>query len=174
MHYGIPGMKWGVRRTPEQLGHHKAPRQLVRSLQKLKYKEFTRLMSPKAVEKTHRGSCHDQVMYEMDELQKMGKKPKAMFVMEYNKNGQGGMTHSFVYYKEGEKTVWLENAWAERAGITKYDSINDIKRTIRKAHKTGEFGDKRAFGNLVFSDFKYKKHKPGESLQQLVDICLSD
>lgn len=25
-HYGILGMKWGVRRTPEQLGHHKIPK----------------------------------------------------------------------------------------------------------------------------------------------------
>ncbi|NCE64076.1 hypothetical protein D1159_05620 [Pseudoflavonifractor sp. 524-17] len=24
MHYGVKGMKWGVRRTPEQLGHKKA------------------------------------------------------------------------------------------------------------------------------------------------------
>ena len=24
-HYGVLGMKWGVRRTPEQLGHHKIP-----------------------------------------------------------------------------------------------------------------------------------------------------
>lgn len=26
MHFGIKGMKWGVIRTPEQLGHHKAPK----------------------------------------------------------------------------------------------------------------------------------------------------
>lgn len=25
-HYGIKGMKWGVRRTPEQLGHRKGVR----------------------------------------------------------------------------------------------------------------------------------------------------
>lgn len=26
MHFGIKGMKWGVTRTPEQLGHHKSPK----------------------------------------------------------------------------------------------------------------------------------------------------
>ena len=26
MHFGIKGMKWGIIRTPEQLGHHKAPK----------------------------------------------------------------------------------------------------------------------------------------------------
>lgn len=28
MHFGIKGMKWGVVRTPEQLGHHKAPKKV--------------------------------------------------------------------------------------------------------------------------------------------------
>lgn len=26
LHYGVKGMKWGVRRTPEQLGHVKTPK----------------------------------------------------------------------------------------------------------------------------------------------------
>ena len=30
-HYGIPGMKWGVRRTKEQLGYDRAARELIRS-----------------------------------------------------------------------------------------------------------------------------------------------
>lgn len=171
MHYGVKGMHWGIRRTPEQLGHHKTPRQLSRSLQKIKYKEFTKLMSPKAVEKLKKGSCHDQVMYEMSELRKMGIKPKAKFLMECSDDGQGGMTHSFVYYKKGKKTCWLENAWSNRAGITEYNSINDIKKEIRKAHKTGEFGNKAKYKNLIFADFDDRKHRPGESLQELVDKC---
>lgn len=28
-HYGVKGMKWGVRRTPEQLGHRKPAKQIV-------------------------------------------------------------------------------------------------------------------------------------------------
>lgn len=172
MHYGIKGMHWGVRRTPEELGHNKTPKELSKSLRKIHYKEFSKLMSPKAVEKFKKGSCHDQVMFEMSELRKMGIKPKATFVMECSDNGQGGMTHSFVHYKKGKKTVWLENAWSERAGIHEYNSLNDIKKEIRKAHKTGEFGNSGAYRNLIFGQFNDRDHKPGESLQELVNKCI--
>ena len=79
MHYGIKGMKWGVRRyqlkgssvrTPEgkkRYAHSKnsknTPEVFSRALNKVKYKEFTKLMSPENVAKTKKGSCHDQVMY---------------------------------------------------------------------------------------------------------------
>lgn len=172
MHYGIKGMHWGIRRTPEQLGHNETPKQLSKSLKKIKYKEFTKLMSPKAVEKLKKGSCHDQVMFEMSELRKMGIKPKATFVMEYSDNGQGGMTHSFVHYKKGNKTVWLENAWEQRAGIHEYNSLNDIKKDIRNAHKSGSFGNSKTYNNLIFGKFDDREHKFGESLQELVNKCI--
>lgn len=172
MHYGVKGMHWGVRRTPEELGHNKSPKELSKSLKSLKYKEFTKLMSPKAVEKTKRGSCHDQVMFEMSELRKMGIKPKATFVMEVSDNGQGGMTHSFVHYKKGNRTVWLENAWSDRAGRHEYDSLKDIKKEFRRSHKAGEFGNNRTYKNLIFGEFDDRKHRPGETLQELVNKCL--
>lgn len=31
MHYGVKGMKWGVRRTPEQLGHRKSAKKVANS-----------------------------------------------------------------------------------------------------------------------------------------------
>ena len=189
MHYGIKGMHWGVRRFQEvgsskrtaigkkRYAHSKdkeisSPSGLSKVLKKFKYKNFTKLMSPDEVSKTGKGSCHDQVMYEMAELRKMGLKPKATFVMEVDDKGQGGMTHSFVYYKNGDKVSWLENAWNERAGITDYDSLKTIKKEIRNAHKTGEFGNSSKFKNLVFGEFNDKDHQPGESLQDLVDKCL--
>ena len=172
MHYGIKGMKWGVRRTPEQLGHRKrSAKQLSKSMRSFKYKEFDKLMSPEEVKRSKRGSCHDQVMYELDYLRKAGYKPRATFLMEYDDNGQGGMTHSFVHYQKNGKTYWVENAWTERAGITVYDSLNDIKKAIRRAHKTGEFGNKKRYSHLTFAKFDDRKHRPGESLQELVDRC---
>ncbi len=42
MHYGILGMKWGVRRTPEQLGHKKAE-QRERTLKVLKEQRIARI-----------------------------------------------------------------------------------------------------------------------------------
>lgn len=172
MHYGIKGMRWGVRRIPEELGHNKTPKDLSRSLRKIHYKEFTKLMSPKAVKKIKKGSCHDQVMFEMSELRKMGLKPKATFVMECSDDGQGGMTHSFVHYKKGDKTYWLENAWQEKAGLHAYNSINEIKREFRKAHKSGSFGNSKVYNNLIFGNFDDRKHRPGESLQELVNKCI--
>ena len=35
MHFGIKGMKWGVIRTPEQLGHHEPPKKARTNLIKL-------------------------------------------------------------------------------------------------------------------------------------------
>lgn len=34
-HHGIKGMKWGVRRTPEQLGHQSSKRQVKKLSSKL-------------------------------------------------------------------------------------------------------------------------------------------
>lgn len=190
MHYGIKGMHWGIRRfqekgsskrTPEgkkrYSQHNKdrsnsTPSELSKAMNRFKYKEYTKLMSHDEVEKSKRGSCHDQVMYEMTELRKMGIKPKAMFVMEIDSKGNGGMTHSFVYYKNGDKLSWLENAWRERAGITDYVSVKDIIKSIKKAHASGNFGNKSKYNNLVFGTFNDKEHTPGESLQELVNKCL--
>ena len=190
MHYGIPEMKWGVRRyqekgsskrTPlgkQRYAHKKSdsknvtPKALSKALKKFKYKKFNRLMSPDEVYEKKQGSCHDQVMYEMSELRKMGFDPKAKFVMEYSNDGTGGMTHSFVYFKNGDKVSWLENAWEDRAGIKDYDSIKDIEKEIRRAHKNGEFGDKSKYKHIVFGNFDDKEHTPGETLQELVDKCL--
>jgi hypothetical protein len=172
MHYGIKGMHWGIRRTPEQLGHHESsPKSLSNVLKKLPYKNFTKLQKPEYTLK-HGGSCHDQTFAELKKLREMGYKPKAKFLMECSDNGQGGMTHSFVYYKDGKDTVWFENAWKDRAGIHKYNSINDIKKEFQKAHQNGSFGNKKKYKNLVWSDFNESKHRPGETLQQFVNRCL--
>lgn len=172
MHYGVKGMKWGIKNGPPYPIHSKylSPNDLLLDMGKHKYREYSRLQEPSITAKRG-GSCHDQVMLELQELRRMGLKPKAKFLMEYNDNGQGGMTHSFVYFKSGKKTYWFENAWGERAGITPYNSINDIKKEIRKAHKTGEYGNIKKYPHMVFTDFHDEDHKYGETLQEFVDHC---
>lgn len=187
-HYGIKGQKHGVRRfqnadrtwTEEgkirygRGGEPRDPSQLFNKTKKFKYKEFDKLMSPEEVERTGRGSCHDQVMYEMDKLRKMGLNPKATFVMEVTDGGQGGMTHSYVTFKRGNKTYWIEPAstWPDKSGINEFNSSGDVRKAFRDAHKSGEFGNKSSYKNLIFQDFDDRKHTPGETLEEFVEKCL--
>lgn len=143
-------------------------KEFLKKTKEIKYKNFDKLMTPEEVGKKKKGSCHDQVMYELQELRKLGLDPKALFVMEHS-GQQGGMTHSLVYFIRNGKAYWVENAWSNRAGIKEYDSVDSIKKEIRKAHKTGEFGNKKNYLSLSFGDFNDKEQKPGESLQELVD-----
>lgn len=192
-HYGVKGMKWGVRRYQNKdgslttagarrynsggksttLSGSKSPEELIGYMRNnIKYAEFTKLKSPGEVLRSKSGSCHDQVMLEMDELSKMGLKPKATFLIEYNKQtGQGGVTHSFVTYEKNGKTYWLENAWGGQEGIHEYDSLDQIKKDITNKHRKGETGSYKDYPNLEFSDFG--NHTPGESLQEVVDKALS-
>ena len=150
-------------------GELKDPKGLSNRLKGFKYKEFDKLMSPEEVEKTGGGSCHDQVMYEMDKLRKMGLNPKATFVIEYDDNGQGGMTHSYVTFVQNGKTMWLENAWSERAGVNEFNSPSDVRKAIRNAHKSGEYGNIGQFKHIAFKEFDDRKHVPGETLQEFID-----
>ena len=171
-HSGVKGMKWGVRNGPPYPINSKFsnPDGLSVAMKRLKYRNYTRLLRPETTLREG-GSCHDQVMLELQELRRMGLKPKAKFLMEYNDNNQGGMTHSFVYFKKNKKTYWFENAWSERAGIHEYKSVKDIQKEIRKAHKTGEYGDIKKYPHIVFTDFNEQNHKYGENLQEFVDRC---
>lgn len=152
----------------------KDPKSLFNRTKDFKYKEFDKLMSPEEVEKTGSGSCHDQVMYEMAKLRKMGFDPKATFVMEVTDGGQGGMTHSYVTFKQGDKTYWIEpaNTWSDRSGLNEFSSASDVRKAFREAHKSGEFGNKSSYKNLIFQDFDDRKHTPGETLEEFVEKCL--
>lgn len=134
----------------------------------IKYKEFTKLMSADEVMKERKGSCHDQVMFELYWLGKLGYNPKAIFFIEYNDNN-GGETHSFVYYSKKDKVCWFENAWCGNEGIKEFASLSDIKNYIRQCHKDGKLGNIKTYPNIEITSFK--NHKPGETLQEFVDIC---
>ena len=140
----------------------------------ISYSNFTKLKSHDEVLKSKKGSCHDQVMFEYEELKKLGYSPKGLFIIENDNKGQGGTTHSLVYYKKGDKLCWFENAWKGQEGITEYMSLKDIKDTIKDMYEDHKFGDIEKYGNLEFNTFSISAHKPGESLQQFVDICFGD
>ena len=140
----------------------------------IKYSNYTKLKSHDEVLKSKKGSCHDQVMFEYEELKKLGYSPKGLFVMERDKNNQGGTTHSLVYYKKGNKICWFEHAWEGQEGIGEHDSLNNIKDIIKDMYNNYGWGNLRKYGYLEFKSFSISSHKPGESLQQFIDRCFGE
>lgn len=140
----------------------------------ISYKNYTRLMSPEEVYEAKKGSCHDQVMFELYCLRKMKLKPKALFLIEYNKDGNGtsNMTHSLVYYEKDGKICWFENAWGGNEGIHKFNSVAELKEKLNKMHENGKWGNVKQYPELEITSFK--SHKTGETLQQFVDTCLGE
>jgi len=99
----------------------------------LRYSEFTTLMSGEEVYRNRRGSCHDQVMLEVEQFKLMGIDTKVWFAMEYNDKGQGGRTHSFVTYPGPGKTIiWFENAWESARGIHRFQNNIRMREMVRK------------------------------------------
>ena len=174
-HYGIPGMKWGIR-NDRKTQTFTSPGNLQSWMKRnVRYSEFTKLKSPYEVKSTKRGSCHDQVMMELDELTKMGLKPKAEFLIEYSpKKSAGGVTHSFVYYQKNGKTYWLENAWNGQQGLHEFDNLKSIKSKITELHNNGKTGDATQFPKLAWGNVDPNRHTPGESLEDFVNICLDN
>lgn len=182
MHHGIKGQKWGVKHGPPYpLEQHSAgkfsgakdPKELSSWMKKnISYTGYTTLKSPEQTVKRGKGSCHDQVLLELEELQSMGYNPKATFFLEYTpESSQSGTTHSFVTYEQNGKTYWFENSWGGQEGLHEFNNFDEVKKQITKLHKEGKTGDSSRFPNLEFSDFG--EHKPGESLQELVDRALA-
>lgn len=178
-HYGVGHLQgghsgrypWGSGKRPSSK-RFSNPNELSDFMKKnIKYAEFTKLKSPEQTEKDRNGSCHDQTLYEIDKLKKMGKKPKGLFIIEYDQKNRGGMTHSCAYWRENNKLYYLENAWGNHEGIKSFRTINDLIMYFWDSKQNGEFGEKK-YTDLEFGIFDPNKLKPGMSLQEVVDACL--
>ena len=148
---------------------YKNPQELKSSMAKFKYKEYDKLMSLEQVKKTKSGSCHDQVIYEMSELRNQGLNPKAKFIMAVNKNGQGGETHSFVYYNKDGKTNWFENAWGDNNGIHQFTNEQSMTNKV-----ISDFSRRNPNSKIYMADLNIGNHKTGETLEEFVDKCMDD
>jgi hypothetical protein len=78
------------------------------------------------------GDCHDQALLTGKLLKDINVHPKYLFMIEYyDWNSPGGATHSICYYNQNGKIYWLENAWADQAGIHgPYASLSELKHDI--------------------------------------------
>lgn len=132
----------------------------------IKYTNFTRLKNPMDLIINKQGSCHDRVVFELFFLQQMGIDAHALFLIESNLIGQGGMTHSFVYYKMNNRYYWFETALDAKAGIHEYPSLRAITDDFRKMHKAGVWGNSNKYPKLQFMTFIYNLN---DNLQMLVN-----
>ena len=178
-HHGIEGQKWGIKNGPpyplNRTETYEKCKNVYDFCKKINYSDFSKLQTPLETEQTGKGSCHDQVMYELKLCKKYGLDADARFVMEVDpKTGQGGDTHSYVFIKDGDRIHWIENAFEGEKGVHTFKNTDEIDKYFTKQHKGKRFGNNSSYPELIFSDFKPTKHKYGESLQELVDICLED
>ena len=146
-----------------------SPYQLLYLMSNFEYIDFDTLMSSKEVADTLSGSCHDQVIFELDELSKQGLNPKAKFLIAVDPDGNGGETHSFVFYQEDSKLYWFENAWKDYRGIHEFDTEHELLDFVLDA-----FADRNPGKEVFVGAFIPEEHHIGEDLQTLVDICMDN
>lgn len=134
----------------------------------IKYCNFTTLKTPKEIYETKRGSCHDQVLYELTVLRKLGyRNVKAWFFLEYNDNGQGGETHSIVTYEKNRNCFYFENAWELNKGIHKIpNEKNNVLNLFTEFHDKGKIGNINKYNNISVCHFY---PEPGITLQEILD-----
>lgn len=134
-----------------------------------------KLQSPSQTFKYKTGNCHDQTLFEKELFEQAGLQPKAMFLMEVDPNtGQGGVTHSFVYFEDpNTKSITrFENAWRDKAGVETFSSINQMKDYMEWEHKNkNNFGNSEVYPKIVWGNFE---GQPGDDLQDIVTKSLSN
>ena len=152
----------------------KTPEELSRWMRSnIHYANFSHLKSSNEVLTSKSGSCHDQVVFEYNELKKMGKKPKILFFIAYKEgSNQGGMTHSLVYYNENNKIKWFENSWSGLEGIHTYDSLSDLKDDISRYYSN--MPDAKNFPELEFKSVRISDFKSGMSLGDFVSSIMDE
>lgn len=157
-----------------ELPEFKTPEDLSKWMKSnIHYSNFTKLKSPDGVVDSKSGSCHDQVVFEYNALKAMGKKPKILFFIAYKEGSdQGGMTHSLVYYNEGNKIKWFENSWSGNEGIHTYDSLSDLKADIKKMYSN--MPDAKNFPELEFKSASISDFDTGMSLGEFVSGIMEE
>lgn len=119
-HYGIKGMKWGVRRTPEQLGHRRYSRLIKRKNRKAAptHEELLKSKNPKLLYK-HRDQLSDkelnQILNRINREQELKKKAWPDNAAKKFIRGviaaSGGVLTAYIISKE--KTILLPRAEAQ-------------------------------------------------------------
>lgn len=142
--------------------------ELLEFMNSINYCEFINLQAPLVTYITLQGSCHDQTVFELQELYNLGLTPKAKFIITVDENGQGLETHSFAYFEFDSSWYWFENAWKDMRGIHEFDTFEEMIDTIMQS-----FAERLDYDSLYIADFVLEEHSIGEDLDTLVDVCMN-
>ena len=148
---------------------YNTPEKLLDYMKDFDYKQFDFLMEPTEVYYIGEGSCHDQVLFELDMLLLMGIKPKAKFLMAVDKDNIGGETHTFAYWVDATGAYWFENAWEDYRGIHQFSSEQELLDTV-----VSYFKERNPYQYIFLADFNPGDHAPGEDLDTFVDTCMEN
>lgn len=94
--------------------------------------EFIKLMTPVEVERTLKGSSHDQVQFIIEKLPfKYNASP--VLVLEKNADDEIIKTHTIATYRKGDKLYWMENAMLDAIGIHgPYNDLDELEADVEK------------------------------------------
>ena len=142
------------------------------------YKNFDKLQRPVDTVRTKRGSYFDQAILEYQVLREMNYVPKLLFFMEYGDSKDvAGKSYVTVFCtdnndKRDKSVYWFENAWSKEAGVKKFNSVDEIKDAIEKAHANEPEAQK--YPNLEFKLVSPSKMVIGSDLRTLVGNIMNE
>ena len=157
-----------------KLPDFKSPEELSRWMKaNIKYANFSKMKTADKVLRDRRGSCHDQVVLAYPLLKGMGLYPKILFFVAY-KDGEpgGGMTHTLIYWEDGNKIKWFENAMGGMEGIHTFNSVDDMKDEIRKIY--ANMPDSKKYPELYFKNISIGQFYPDCNLGEFVEDIVDD
>lgn len=114
-HYGILGMKWGVRRTPEQLGHRPIKKKKTAS----EHNDYKKAHSEKSIK-----SMSDKELRERLNRLQMEQQYSKLSDSDCNK----GKTYINRIIRAGSTIATITST-----GLTVYNNVDKIKKIVEKS-----------------------------------------
>jgi len=117
------------------------------------------------------GVCWDFCEFEREFFEYAGIEHECYFLEAYEKEEEGGPTHTFTLFKEGDKWSWFEFSWGMYAGIWQYSSkeealvdivekfknFNNANHKNTKLIKTSKVGKRLDVGEFIEHCYNGKK-----------------
>lgn len=162
-HYGVKGMKWGVRKEREHVDsvkraaqnkikakvRHKKANELMAELDKWDYgpvidgkkvnddnfnwEKDYRTQTVEQLKKSKCGVCWDFVNYQHAVFKQNGI-PDKSYMFIMNRGKDGWITHTWSQIDLGDGQYWFENSFYKKRGLHKITSEKDVIDNLRKEY----------------------------------------